>query len=1233
VIDPLSTAAGTAATVLRERIQKYFQSGTIDRLFRLLDKRFGDDTGLTVTQLETWRDDASFQKALFFVGRGDWATHRPGLRRAVLALIAGDRKAPQDHETCLTDEVVEAIEELLPQAKQGDELVRYEGARTRAHIDAVNVRYITLDWVPKRAHQLVQDLVDENPVEGGKLEAALRGDPTTVVGGLVRQPPSWVASGSGRLWAAIAAIAESYGHWKEAQDAWEKAADRPGGDRVRALLRARVAARVLGRQQRADELLDVARQVDPAHPLMLIEDAREEEDPQHRFAALARIETRETRHEAMVRAERAAALTRLERFDEAAEEVRLAKAAVPDFGHAREVGASLTVARYRKKWLAGQGVNREALLEAAEELIASRNEHRELKVYGGSVFFLAAAADAYWLADTPEETARLLDPKELLPEELEVPQARQLLGEAAIRVGHPEYALEILPESEVSDDVDRFIRASAASFVGDRGALDDATDTLDVLVAAGGPLATFAARQRLLVAADRRQEWSDAAEKLVSADDCVLAAIFKARWLISREQFEDAESALLPHAAELRVKHQLVGVARAAGDERKTVVRARAVLAEEADRSLRLECAETLLVLGDEEGVEPLRRLADDAAAPTWIRVRALASLAGRAQASERHGEVLALTEPWLELAPRDRRAGFSRAQALAGRGEFVMANGVLERHELVPARLGETLLAGQIWAMSLPAADAINRIVEAADRLPAPDEDLEWLLVVTAMGKEDLGLSEEVAERTRPDRFIQRFPDSRALALISAEDGDEQSLVATVTELVRARAERATDLERQVFRDGTLPLATLAHAVGKTLGELLFLARRIPLAYGDEGISRAEVDDARRAIGLGAVWDQASLFVVGGLGEDLLPDAHQALPTGIVCQSVLDDCIADRARPQTEGERMDLTFNLVAEDLEMTTWTAADLERDRYRSEGMLTLAQGFDAEPDLVASDAGPEADALRRFEDLSVPLRAYLGTLAVARRLDLPIFSDDRCVRLRAREAGLRAFGSLALLEALVGREQIDPSDRARVRTRLRHVGGLGTAPSAEEMLEEARRAEWGLTRSVAHVLLDRQTVFYRSAEGMRMHLELLRAAHREAPERFPAWVGRSLDGLRTSLPHLSIAVYARFLLLLAWEPWEVGGEEFLGALIAALRQQARPLGTLGDLVVDTTELLMAIIRESDLHPAAEIAMRRHAIEQLPQAERSRARLAAFLQRRSNFPQTGRVDFEGPISHPYR
>jgi hypothetical protein len=50
-------------------------------------------------------------------------------------------------------------------------------------------------------------------------------------------------------------------------------------------------------------------------------------------------------------------------------------------------------------------------------------------------------------------------------------------------------------------------------------------------------------------------------------------------------------------------------------------------------------------------------------------------------------------------------------------------------------------VLTARIWALTLPPREAVLRIAEAADRLPEPDEELERLIVLTAMGHEDLKL------------------------------------------------------------------------------------------------------------------------------------------------------------------------------------------------------------------------------------------------------------------------------------------------------------------------------------------------------------------------------------------------------------------------------------------------------------------------------------------------------------
>lgn len=175
--EPLgSLSAKAAQLVLREARRRWLQAGELDRLIDRLDRRFGDTTGLTVTQLQTWTSNEGFRDALFDVSyTGDWETHRGALLDAVLALIAADPGRPSPEERGLARELVEAIEELLPIAKQGDELVRYEGKVTRAELGPTRVRVATVDWAPERAQDLIAELLDRHPEEGVQLQQELSG--------------------------------------------------------------------------------------------------------------------------------------------------------------------------------------------------------------------------------------------------------------------------------------------------------------------------------------------------------------------------------------------------------------------------------------------------------------------------------------------------------------------------------------------------------------------------------------------------------------------------------------------------------------------------------------------------------------------------------------------------------------------------------------------------------------------------------------------------------------------------------------------------------------------------------------------------------------------------------------------------------------------------------------------------------------------------------------------------
>jgi hypothetical protein len=94
--EPLgSLSAKAAQLVLREARRRWLEAGELDRLIELLDRRFGETTGLTVTQLQTWTSNEPFRDALFYISyTGDWETHRGALLDAVLELTAAESGSP-----------------------------------------------------------------------------------------------------------------------------------------------------------------------------------------------------------------------------------------------------------------------------------------------------------------------------------------------------------------------------------------------------------------------------------------------------------------------------------------------------------------------------------------------------------------------------------------------------------------------------------------------------------------------------------------------------------------------------------------------------------------------------------------------------------------------------------------------------------------------------------------------------------------------------------------------------------------------------------------------------------------------------------------------------------------------------------------------------------------------------------------------------------------------------------
>ena len=196
---------------------------------------------------------------------------------------------------------------------------------------------------------------------------------------------------------------------------------------------------------------------------------------------------------------------------------------------------------------------------------------------------------------------------------------------------------------------------------------------------------------------------------------------------------------------------------------------------------------------------------------------------------------------------------------------------------------------------------------------------------------------------------------------------------------------------------------------------------------------------------------------------------------------------------------------------------------------------------------------------------PTRTWPAALSAAQRLGLPIFSDDRYIRLAARRAGIPAFGTLAVLDALAARGVITAEQHAAARRSLWTSGATAVRPSIDELTDLARASDWHLNHALRLLLLNPELWRAEPAETCRLWVYFLQICWDEAPNQFDAWVARLIDGFASAFD-LPRGHCARVVLMVAWVSQE-DEPAFLNGLIAAIRASRATIGAFADPVVSS------------------------------------------------------------------
>lgn len=1210
-MDPLLTALGieVAAGAILDiptALARWARRDEVQQLFVEIDKRFGDVPGLSATGLGPLGADPDFLQLLaifFFKGAFprdsfvDVIEPHVGATAELAPRQVAERVADAIHDfgarARAKDQELFAIEVLREDLRrQHDEYMRGLGDLRQEIQGIQQIRHVSAEWAPPLARAALRRLVESDPADVAPLQEVLDGhaDPRTLIEGLVNDPPTWLSSASHKTWSALGEVASAYGLWSVSADAFLRASECPGANRAGLIARAAADALISGNEERYRDLLARAEALDRGDAQVILSRLRPATDPAERLRQLEEApQQAEPRHETALAVARAVAQLDLGMWDEAEATLATVAAADPDHIGLRELRAALLISRSRERAARGESVDARALRQAAEQTLALRADLLASFRFGEAGQLLARAVQALSLADDRRAAVDLL--RDVRDEERLDPEAALGLAAAALTAGAPELARSFAPEAPATER-ERLATAEAAAFSDDATLAREAVPVLDDLLGSDDPsVRGEAAFARQVAALTDGVTSSQQAHRLLHEEAPALAALLEAERLRRAGDTDAGERLLLAHQDDIRVLRALVRWAGQEQEWRRVLELSRAIVQKDPSPEDRLIFADALRRTDStQEAVAQLISLRRDEDVPPDIRTDAYATSAQIASDAFDYPTLDAISREWLEFDAGDTQAGWARVWALLRLMRPAEALAVARELELEPrSERDAQLLAAALDQASDPLT-AATEIAALSDRFDRP-ERLEAHFLITALrideGTELGDVGEEIGERMAA--FTERFPDSRIIWSVPI-DTTPEGIERFFREHVAPGAEHARQIAADVG-NGNIALAALAGTVHKPLSRVtLELERGLPLAYQDSLLNSLERESAGAAVGRAAVWDPVAVAVVAMLPRGIGQKIRLALPASVIAQATLDDVARTGDDPAAgRSEYSVIGFDPEADRGWIHEYAAEDVERQRAESTRAVEISYGLNIRPDVEAGKPNP-LDQLLLDEDREPAFATWPATLAVAERDQLPLFSDDRFVRTHARRAGVQSFGTLALVDALTEAGHLSSDEYQEVRELLLARGAQGVAFSLEELLQEARSADWLLTRSLGFALTDPTNWGQNIAETFRLWSAFLRAAFDEAgEERFRMWVLRFLDAARMGLEPRGYGLAARALVMVAWEPFKPARRPFLHALIRELRAARSVFGWFADPLAEAARDLNAMMGEGETRPVRALLAR--------------------------------------------
>lgn len=1012
------------------------------------------------------------------------------------------------------------------------------------------------------------------------LAEALQGGGAARLAQLVDHPQPWLESAAPAVWEALGGMLSALSEYGAAERAFVRAADHPGvGDRGRDLARAALAADGHGAVERRDQLLATATQLGPDNPGVLLAQAQSGSlSPHEAGELLDRVQPRDDRQRTQLQIQRAINRAIRQDFAGARRALDDVPPDSPNRAGVEEVGAVIALVEAQHALSKARDPDLRPIREAGDTLARLAREAREEGRHVHADVFTGKAVQSLALAGETTRAGALLDG---LPERDRDDQGAVAIAQGAMLLKRFD-VVRVVSAHSTSSEL-RLLRAEV-EILDQSGARHQAVQELDLLME--DPELRVRAAFARLAAWERDSDvaWSEAAEQVVNHDRPWVVAMLRAEHHVQAGDVDEARRLLTPHNTLVPVLRFLVSLAANDGSLEEALRLSGELLHRTRDGDDRGRHAVLLRRAGQTEAARrEILLVARDSSLGVDDRSNAYRSATSALLEDEEFAALEGVAREWRELCSQESDAAWLELFALGRQTRFTLAMARWRELEPPVTQLQQALLVGELFSQAAAPLEAVAKLAQLSDDFGRP-EALEFNLIVAVLRleKDPAGpqLEGELATRVSEAyaTFPERFPDSQLLEQVAI---DKDDLVGSFARELRQRLGPGQDDRRSALEailDGTGAVCVLAAVTGKPIGETWLRLPALPLGYGAAEVGRLERSAAATAVTAhGAVWAPSALFMAGGLGGELTQRLRGALPASMIAQATLDEVSQAHNTPASD-ERTEIGYDADADAVAIIDWPAADVARDRARASGMLAMARDLTVRP-----DQGPTVDD--RLDELQqhgrdTALLPWIASLSVASREGLAFYSDDRYERAAARQLGLQAFGTLALLDALADRGDLPAQLRTDARRVLLNSAALGAKPSGTELVELARDSQWRLIPGLAALLRDKAAWHGALHAQFEACLDLLAACATEDPDRLDRWVARVIDGASEALG-LKWSTTARPLMAMVLNPAhgrdELTDEVAAQLLSAILEQRYFKLYRPPDLLVLAVADILSIVSD--------------------------------------------------------